>query len=1583
VVDTDVPTLSSVTIVSNNANTSLAKTGDIVTLGFTSSETIVTPTATIAGHAISATNTSGNNWSVVYTMVSGDASGVISISIPFSDIAGNAGTTVTATTNSSSVTFDKTAPTLTPVTIISNNGNTALAKVGDLVTLNFTSSEAINTPTVTIAGNTVTATNPSANNWKAEYTMASGDASGIVAFNISFADAAGNNGTAVTATTNSSSVTFDKTVPTLSTVSISSNNTNTALVKTGQTVTLNFTSNETVSTPTVTIAGHTVTATNGSGNNWTAVYTMIAADATGVVSFNIAFNDLSGNAGTAVTATTNSTGVTYDKINPTLSPVSIASSHTNTAYAKAGHLITLSFTSSESIFAPTVTIHGNAATVNNPGGNNWTATYTMSAADAAGTISFNIAFADLAGNNGTPVTATTNSSSVIFDKTAPTLTAVSIASNNANISLIKTGETVTLSFVSGETITTPTVTIAGHTVTATNGTGNNWTAAYTMIAADATGIVSFNIAFNDLAGNAGSAVTATTNSSSVSYDKTNPILSSVSIASNNTNTAYAKVGNAITVSFSSSEPVATPTATILGNAASVTNTGGNNWTAVYTTVNGDASGNIPFSISFNDLTGNAGVTVTATTNSSNVVFDKTAPSLTAASIASDNSNASLAKAGNVITVTFTSTETILTPVVTIADHTATVANTSGNNWSAAYTMVSGDASGVITFNIAFSDPADNAGTAVSATTNSSSVTFDKTVPSLSSVTIISDNANTALAKAGNGITISFVSDETVVSPTATIATHAATVSNTGGNNWKAVYTMVSGDASGNIPFSISFTDLAGNVGTTVSATTNSSNVTFDKTVPLLTAVAIVSDNANTALARTGNQVAVNFTSNETIMSGTATIAGHTATVTNIAGNNWKAVFTMVSADASGNIPFSISFSDLAGNAGITVTATTNSSNVVYDKTGPSLSTVSIRSNNADPLLAKVGDMITLNFTSAEAIVVPSVTIAGQSAAITTSGNNNWITNYTITGNDAAGTVPFAIACTDLAGNVSITVTTTTDNTTVSFDKTVPSVSSIIRQLPTAAIVNATTVTFRVSFSEPVKSITPAAFLLTTTGATTATVASVSSATGSAVDITVNNISGNGTLRLDLKNTGSGITDLAGNAPAGFNSGEIYTINQSILSFPAGSSQTLAICVDAAAPTSLNSMLRVKGADNGQLLTWTVISGPSHGTLSGFPATAIISGAETTPSALSYLAANGYTGADAFTIQVSDGIVTATASVTVTVNALPVVSITSSQGTILCGTGATLLINASGGNTYNWYNNGSLISNTTGAQLTVNGIGSYTAKAIDAIGCTGVEGNAIVITQLQKPTVAFNYTTYCIGKPITFIDQSVTANSGQVSYLWNDGNSNTSTSTSPVFTYNLQAVYNVKLKITPAACPTLADSLTKAVTIDVPAAAVRMPSINAAVNYQISLQARTFGTAYQWLPATGMSSANSAATILTVSKEQQYTVAISVASGCVTVDTVLVKVFIENAFLVPNIFTPNNDGQNDKLLVNLVGIKTLNYFRIFNRGGKKVFETSNPAEGWDGKLNGVAQPVDTYIWTADGVSIDGFPVRKQGTITLVR
>ena len=91
-------------------------------------------------------------WTATFDLASGDTEGAVAFTIDFSDTAGNTGTQVTLTTDSSSVTLDKTAPTLTSVSINSNNatsiGTDETATVGDTVTISFTADETIQTPTV-------------------------------------------------------------------------------------------------------------------------------------------------------------------------------------------------------------------------------------------------------------------------------------------------------------------------------------------------------------------------------------------------------------------------------------------------------------------------------------------------------------------------------------------------------------------------------------------------------------------------------------------------------------------------------------------------------------------------------------------------------------------------------------------------------------------------------------------------------------------------------------------------------------------------------------------------------------------------------------------------------------------------------------------------------------------------------------------------------------------------------------------------------------------------------------------------------------------------------------------------------------------------------------------------------------------------------------------------------------------------------------------------------------------------------------------------------------------------------------------
>ncbi len=474
----------------------------------------------IAGHAVTPTNPSGNSYTATYTLTNSDAEGIVPFSIQFKDIAGNTGATVNTTTDTKTVTFDRTIPAITVLTFTSNNANNTIAKAGNVVTLNITTSEAIDIPTVTIAGHSVTVTTISATNHTAAYTMIASDTEGLIAFTIDIKDLAGNAGNQVT--TASTGVTFVKNISNLTTVTIASNNVNNTLAKTTNNVTLNFTAAATISEVIVTIAGHTVTATNTNGNSYTASYQMASTDTEGVIPFTIQYKDNVGDPVPQVTASTDGKTVTFDKTAPTLTVATIASNNATSTLAKTGNTVTLNFTASESITNIGVTIAGHAVTANSLGANNYNATYVMTNTDTEGIIPFAIQFKDLAGNTATTVSTSTDSKTVTFDRTLPTLSNVTFASNNSNTKIAREGDVVTLNFTSSEAIGTPTVTIAGHSVTGISVGTNSYRATYTMVTADAEGLIPFTINFTDLAGNAGTQVS--TASSTVTFKHNTPKL---------------------------------------------------------------------------------------------------------------------------------------------------------------------------------------------------------------------------------------------------------------------------------------------------------------------------------------------------------------------------------------------------------------------------------------------------------------------------------------------------------------------------------------------------------------------------------------------------------------------------------------------------------------------------------------------------------------------------------------------------------------------------------------------------------------------------------------------------------------------------------------------------------------------------------------------------------------------------------------------------------------------------------------------------------------------------------------------------
>lgn len=113
-----------------------------------------------------------------------------------------------------------------------------------------------------------------------------------------------------------------------------------------------------------------------------------------------------------------------------------------------------------------------------------------------------------------------------------------------------------------------------------------------------------------------------------------------------------------------------------------------------------------------------------------------------------------------------------------------------------------------------------------------SATDDTTAPTLSTVEIASDGLDPLYAKVGDTITVTFISNEYIKDIVATIAGHAATVTEgVDDKHFTATYDMVTGDTEGLVPFTIDFEDIVGHPGVQVTAVTDASQVTFDKTKP--------------------------------------------------------------------------------------------------------------------------------------------------------------------------------------------------------------------------------------------------------------------------------------------------------------------------------------------------------------------------------------------------------------------------------------------------------------------------------------------------------------------------------------------------------------------------------------------------------------------------------------------------------------------------------------------------------------------------------------------------------------------------------
>lgn len=282
--------------------------------------------------------------------------------------------------------------------------------------------------------------------------------------------------------------------------------------------------------------------------------------------------------------------------------------------------------------------------------------------------------------------------------------------------------------------------------------------------------------------------------------------------------------------------------------------------------------------------------------------------------------------------------------------------------------------------------------------------------------------------------------------------------------------------------------------------------------------------------------------------------------------------------------------------------------------------------------------------------------------------------------------------------------------------------------------------------------------------------------------------------------------------------------------------------------------------------------------------------------------------------------------------------------------------------------------------------SFTVAGTNSLGitCTDTVSKRITINTL--PTPDFTAGNSCVGSETKFTNLSLPANGN---FQWFFG-PNATPSVSAVQTpsnimFNANGPITVDLKVTSPVTQCTA-SISKVVNVNPrPKAEFGMtnnPTVAQEPVYYSDFSTPT-GSIVTWLWNFGDETTGSGQS---PSHSYQnggiYYVTLTIIDDMGCTDTLRKSIEVNLIPQVPTGFTPNEDGANDKLFVKGGPFNKM-IFRVYNNWGEKVFETADQKEGWDGKKDGVEQPVGVYVWTLEVDLYNNRTVKKNGDVTLMR
>ena len=282
-------------------------------------------------------------------------------------------------------------------------------------------------------------------------------------------------------------------------------------------------------------------------------------------------------------------------------------------------------------------------------------------------------------------------------------------------------------------------------------------------------------------------------------------------------------------------------------------------------------------------------------------------------------------------------------------------------------------------------------------------------------------------------------------------------------------------------------------------------------------------------------------------------------------------------------------------------------------------------------------------------------------------------------------------------------------------------------------------------------------------------------------------------------------------------------------------------------------------------------------------------------------------------------------------------------------------------------------------------GGYPVKLLVSSSPGGcLDSTGFTVNVYPTPVADFSAQPVCINLPVPIKNNTLNNTLSTINYLWDFGNGQIAAGPNPVYSYPSPGTYTIKLTVTTVQCPLSQDTKQQDIVVDIPLPGIIYPVKDAVMNFPEPLKARPIGNSAVWNPFTSLDNSNSYTPNFKGLNPQLYTVKLKTISGCITVDTQMVKTHKKIEIYVPSVFSPGSgSGNNHYLRPLLMGFDHVNYFRLYNRWGKLLFEMKSDRPGWDGKIGNVLQEMQTVVWMIEAVDIDGNIHHRQGSTVLMR